>query len=181
VLASGNEGASWSGGPVDGVRDFVSVSAHEQAVAAASLDGVWLSSDEAAHWSRLPLPAWVTRIYSVSLTGDGALWLGTREGALRWTGKVPGSGTWEHVLNGLPGREVPAIRDEGGALLAVATGSQTAYVSRNQGQSWEAEPGAGFEVTGAIMQGETLYITTRHHGVLVRESGAAADLRPDGK
>jgi hypothetical protein len=80
------------------------------------------------------------------------------------------------VLNGLPAREVISIRAEGGWLLAAA--SNTVYVSRNQGQSWEAEPAAGFEVTGAVKQEERLYVLTLQHGVLEREPApSAAGLR----
>ena len=182
VLVSENEGASWSGGAVDGEKEFFAVSAHERRVVAATLRGVWESNDQAAHWSRLPLPEWVTRVYAVTVADDGTLWIGTREGALRWTRKSEGSPEWEHVLNGLPPREILTIRAEGRRLVAGATGSKTVYVSRDEGQSWKAEPAAGVEVTGAVLQGDTLYVTTRHHGVLVRESGAAGtSLRPGGQ
>jgi ligand-binding sensor domain-containing protein len=182
VLVSANQGASWSGGAVDGEREFFSVSAHDGTVAASTLHSVWQSSDEAAHWSRLPLPEWVTRIYAVTVTDDDTLWIATREGALRWTRKAQGTPEWEHALNGLPPREVLSIRAEGSRLVAGVAGSKTVYVSRDQGQSWKAEPAAGVEVTGAMLQGETLYVTTRHHGVLVRESSAAAAaLRPGGQ
>jgi hypothetical protein len=178
MLVSGNEGGSWSGGAVDGEKEFYSVSAHEGMVVASTLRGVWQSSDEAAHWSRLPLPEWVTRIYAVTITSDGTLWIATREGALRWTRKSQ----WEHVLNGLPPRDILSLRAEGRWLVAGAAGSKTVYMSHDQGQSWKAEAAAGVEVTGAVLQGETLYVTTRHHGVLVRESNASVTaLRPGGE
>jgi photosystem II stability/assembly factor-like uncharacterized protein len=171
VLVSENEGKSWRGGAVDGEKAFLSVSTHEQTVAASTMHDVWYSRDEAEHWSHQPVPGWVTRIYSVTVADDDVLWIGTREGALRWT---QSSGGWEHVLNGLPGREVTSIRAQGDLLLAAAVGSNTAYVSRDRGQSWIPEPGADFEITGSAMQGSTLYVTTRHHGLLVRESKASA-------
>jgi ligand-binding sensor domain-containing protein len=171
VLVSENEGKSWKGGAVDGEKGFLSVSAQGENVAASTMRDVWYSRDEAEHWSRQPVPGWVTRIYSVSIAADGAVWIGSREGALRWT---PGAGEWEHVLNGLPPREVFAIRDREGVMVAAVAGSKTMYVSRNQGQSWQAEPASSFEVTGAAVQGSTLYVTTRHHGVLVREMHAAS-------
>jgi photosystem II stability/assembly factor-like uncharacterized protein len=179
MLMSDNEGKSWSGGALDGEKVFFSVSTHGKTVAAATLRDVWYSSDEAAHWSRQAVPAWVTRIYSVTATNDDTVWIATREGALKWTRHEKGTdatgetGVWEHVLNGLPAREVTSIRRQGELLLAVAAGSKTVYVSRNQGQSWKAEPAAAFEITGASMQGDALYVTTGHNGVLVRESHTA--------
>jgi hypothetical protein len=171
VLVSENEGKSWKGGAVDGEKSFLSISSHDDAVAAATLRDVWYSSDEAEHWSHQPVPAWVTRVYSVNIANDGAVWVGSREGALRWT---PGKGEWEHVLSGLPGREVFSIHEKDGVMLAAAAGSKTMYVSRNQGQSWKAEPASSFEVTGAAVQDGTIYVTTRHHGVLVREMQATS-------
>ena len=182
MLVSANEGASWSGGSVDGEKEFFSVSANMGTVAAATLHGVWQSSDGAAHWSRLPLPEWVTRVYAVTVTGDETLWIATSEGALRWARKAKGNPEWEHVLNGLPPREILSIRAEGSRLVAGAAGSKTVYVSRDEGRSWKAEPAAGVEVTGAMLQGEALYVTTRHHGVLLLEGSAPATaVRPGGQ
>jgi hypothetical protein len=73
------------------------------------------------------------------------------------------------VLNGLPVREVTWIRAADGLLLAAASGTKTVYVSHDQGQSWKAEATTAFDVTGAVMQGNTLYVATRHHGILARE------------
>lgn len=178
ILVSDNEGKSWTGGPINGEKVFFSVSTHDQTVAAVTLRDMWYSSDEAAHWAREAVPGWVTRIYSVTVAKDDVVWIATREGALRWTPKAnggsqdasPANREWEHVLNGLPAREVTSIRVEGELLLAAAAGSKTVYVSHNQGQSWKAEPAASFEITGASMQGDMLYVTTRHNGVLLRES-----------
>jgi photosystem II stability/assembly factor-like uncharacterized protein len=80
------------------------------------------------------------------------------------------------------GLRLPPRLSEGGWLLAGAADSGTVYVSRDQGQSWEAEPETGFEVTGAVRQEERLYLLTRQHGVLEQESAAAAvDVRPGGE
>jgi photosystem II stability/assembly factor-like uncharacterized protein len=189
ILISVDQGGSWSGGAVDGEKNFYSVAARDRTVAAASLREVWYSSDEGEHWWRQPLPPWVTRIYSVAVAGEDEVWIATREGALRWRRTAAGTGQWEHVLNGLPAREVISIRAEDGWLVAGAAASNTVYVnrdmnqdaSREQGLSWEAEPPAGFEVTGAVLQGENLYVISRQHGVLEREPAAsAAELRSGG-
>ena len=187
LLISGDQGGSWSRAAVDGAslgeaRDFYSVSVRGRTVAAATLHQVWYSSDEGEHWWLQPLPPWVTRIYEVSVAGEDELWLATREGALRWRRTAPGVGEWQHVLNGLPAREVVSIRSEDGWLLAGAAASDTVYVSRDQGQSWEAEPETGFEVTGAVRQEDRLYVLTRLHGVLEQEPDpAAAQARPTGE
>jgi ligand-binding sensor domain-containing protein len=170
VLTSDNEGKSWSGGAIDGEKAFLSVSARDQTVVAATAREVWMSHDEAAHWTREAVPAWVTRIYSVTVAEDGAVWIATREGALRWLSYAQGDGVWEHVLDGLPAREIRSIRAEGGRMLAAVDGAKTIYVSRDQGKSWKAEPAAMLEITGAAMQGKRIYVTSRHNGLLAEES-----------
>jgi photosystem II stability/assembly factor-like uncharacterized protein len=174
VLVSSDEGKSWSGGAVGGEKAFSSIASHGRSVAAASLRDVWYSSDEAEHWVHQPVPGWVTRIYTVTVSEDDVVWISSREGALRWTRNAEGSGAWEHVLNGLPAREVTSIRAANGLLLAAASGSNTVYVSHDQGQSWRAEPTTTFDVTGAVMQGDTLYVSTRHHGIMAREMSQSA-------
>ena len=166
LLVSENQGKSWKGGALDGQREFISVASHGEAVVAASLRGVWYSRDEGEHWSQQTLPNWVSRIYSVAIASDGAVWIGTREGALRQT---PDSATWEHVLNGLASREITWLRADGDFMMAVSAGSESLYVSRNQGKQWMAEAGSGFEIAGAVRQEGILYIATRHHGLLARE------------
>jgi len=169
VLVSNNQGVSWSGGALDGEKEFYSVSARGRTVAAATLRAVWRSDDEGVHWLRQPLPAWVSRIYSVTVARDGRLWVATREGALSRRPNAPRA-EWEHVFSGLPGLDVTSIRAQGDWLLAAA-GQNAVYVSRDQGQSWRTVPVAGLEVTGEMMQGETLYVISRQHGTWVHTAG----------
>jgi len=174
ILHSDNEGMSWSGGPIEEEKSFFSVAAHDQMVVVASVSGVWVSANYAQHWLRQPLPPEVTRVYSVTITHDDAVWVSTREGAFHWIRKSFDEGEWEHESNGLPAREVTSIREQGDLLLA-AVAANTVYVSRDQGQSWKVvAPPSAFEVTGAVMQGDALYMISRHHGVLALEPDALA-------
>ncbi len=166
-----------AGGPVGGETSFVSVSAHDGVVAAASVRGIWYSANYAQHWNKQPLPPEVTRVYSVTVTSKDAVWAATREGALRWIRRTLDEGSWEHVTNGLPEREVTSIREQGGVLLATVAASNCWYMSRDGGKSWSASQPVEFEVSGAMLQGGTPYITTRHHGMVVREPEAAAGAR----
>jgi len=172
ILHSDNEGASWSGGPVGKENSFVSVSAHDEVAAAASVREVWYSANYGRHWTLQPLPPEVARVYSVIVTGDDEVWAATGVGALRWIRKSLDKGSWEHMTNGLPAREVTSIREQDGLLLAAVAASHSWYVSRDRGKSWSASAPAEFEVSGALMQGGMVYVSTRHHGVLVREAPA---------
>jgi uncharacterized protein YfiM (DUF2279 family) len=154
---------------------FLSVSAHDGVVAAASVREVWYSANYGQHWSRQRLPAEVTRVYSVTVTDEDTVWAATGAGALRWVRKSLDEGSWEHVTNGLPARAVTSIREQDGMLLAAVAASDRWYVSRDRGKSWKASEPAEFEVSGAVMQGGTVYVNTRHHGVLVREPEESAE------
>jgi photosystem II stability/assembly factor-like uncharacterized protein len=117
----------------------------------------------------------VTRVYSVTITQNDEIWLSTREGAFRWIRQPSDEGAWERRLNGLPDREVTSIREQGALLLAAAASNTVVYVSRDRGQSWKAAaPASDFEVTGAVLQGKALYMISRRHGVLARETDALA-------
>ncbi len=178
VLTSSNHGKNWSTAEVKGEKGFFSISVHERTAAAATLREVWLSGDDGAHWTHHPVPGWITRIYCVTVGGDDVPWIATREGALRWVRDAQGEGEWEHVLGGLPSREVTAIRAEGDLLLAAVAGSNTIYLSRNHGQNWKSELAAPYEVTGAAVQGDSLFLATRHHGLLVKDFSPSADRGP---
>lgn len=176
VLHSDDQGASWSGGALDGETTMRSVSAHDRVVAAASVHDVWYSPNFGQTWRRQLLPAGVTRVYSVTVTSDDALWVATREGALRWHRRSLDEGTWEHVENGLPTRDVTWVREQGMRLLAAADDFRNLYVSHDQGKSWKpCDPAAPFDATGAVLQGGNLYLTTRNHGVLLREPELGAN------
>ena len=177
ILVSDNHGASWSGGAVEGEREFYSISVHDHSVAAATLRSIWFSSDEGEHWSAQPLPRWVTRVYSVTVVDKDELWASTHEGALHWRRNAAGGGDWERVLNGLPERDVISIRADDGWLLAAAAGSRTVYVSRDHGKSWSPETAASVEVIGAVRQGERLYLISRQQGVLERNSDTVTATR----
>lgn len=169
ILMSDDYGITWSGGPVEGRKDFHSIAVRNHTVAAATLREVWYKSATASRWSLQPLPSWVTRIYAVSLASDDEIWAATREGALRWQRTGPASGKWEHVLNGLPTRGVISIRAQNDLLMAAAESYDRIYVSRDHGGTWQTEPALGWEVVGALQQGDALYVISRQHGILVRE------------
>ncbi len=166
LLMSQDLGKSWQGGPFDGEKELLAVAARGALVATVGLHEVWQSQDEGQNFVRLTLPAWVTRLYGVAIAADGALWVASREGALRYEGS---SNTWEHVLAGLPAREVTSIRAQDDLLLATADGMESVAVSRDQGKSWQVQSATGYEVSGAVMAGGRLYLATRHHGVLAQQ------------
>ncbi len=80
LLTSRDQGASWQGGPVLGLGEYLSVTVHGDVMAAARADGVVLSRDGGLTWWPMGLPKMLTRIRRVMFSPDGTLWLGAREG-----------------------------------------------------------------------------------------------------
>jgi len=80
LLTSRDHGATWQGGPVAGSDEYLSVAAHGAVMAAARRTGAAVSTDAGQTWAHVEIPAGITRIYRTAFSGDGKLWLGTREG-----------------------------------------------------------------------------------------------------
>jgi photosystem II stability/assembly factor-like uncharacterized protein len=80
ILTSHDLGATWQGGPVMGVANYLSVAARGTTLAAARTDGVVISTDGGLTWMPIGIPRMLTRIHRVQFSGDGTIWLGAREG-----------------------------------------------------------------------------------------------------
>jgi photosystem II stability/assembly factor-like uncharacterized protein len=98
LLTSRDQGASWQGGPVLGMGEYLSVTVLGDLMAAARADGVVLSKDGGLTWWPLGVPTMLTRIHRVAFSPDGTLWLGAREGVYfshdlgkswLWIGRLP--------------------------------------------------------------------------------------------
>ena len=98
LLTSRDQGASWQGGPVLGLGEYLSVTVHGDLMAAARADGVVLSKDAGQTWWPMGLPTMLTRIHRIVFSPDGTLWLGAREGVYfsedqgktwLWIGRLP--------------------------------------------------------------------------------------------
>ena len=83
LFTSSNEGKSWSGGPVLGKNDFVSVQSDGELVVAATRGEVVFSTNGGTTWQQAALPANVSVIRGVTVTPDAQIMVASREGAFR--------------------------------------------------------------------------------------------------
>jgi photosystem II stability/assembly factor-like uncharacterized protein len=177
LYISKDEGRNWRVADAQGQRYFVSVDAQADTVAAATLTSLLVSKDKGKTWTAVATPRWVSAVFSVAVLPD-AIWLATREGALR----SPDSGaTWEHVLSGLPSRNIGAIRydEENRRLLAISSSGEL-FESRNAGQTWRRFD-AGWVVRNVIPSHGKLLAITAFDGILMlREDSAKASLGGGG-
>ena len=80
LVTSHDQGATWQGGPVMGVGEYLSVTVHGEDFVAARNDSVVISKDSGQTWWPMGVPTMLTHIHRVAFSPDGTLWLGAREG-----------------------------------------------------------------------------------------------------
>jgi photosystem II stability/assembly factor-like uncharacterized protein len=142
LLVSTNDGKSWSGGPVLGKQDLVSVRGNGDLVVAATRMAVLLSADSGISWTQATLPSYLT-IRGVTVTPSAQILVAAREGAYL---SSDGGATWQHILNGLPDKNISSVTyDESGKrLLATSTVTGVVFESQDGGRNWSRGPDAGY-------------------------------------
>jgi photosystem II stability/assembly factor-like uncharacterized protein len=160
-----DEGKTWRGGPVLGNSDFIGLQADGDRVLAITRSSLVISEDGGNTWKSAQLPAYLTGVFSLAIAPEHVVWLATREGAFRTS---DWGATWEHVLGGLPPRQVYNVAwdAQGKRLLAIA-GRGALYSSADAGQNW-TEIDAGFRVISWTANRGRLFAATAFDGVVVQ-------------
>jgi photosystem II stability/assembly factor-like uncharacterized protein len=170
LFISVDRGRKWYGGMVEGETEFIAVnSLSEGMVSLVAPKRAFLSRDQGKSWTEVTYPKYVTGLYSLTAMPDGSLWLATREGALHST---DAGNTWQHVLGGLPPRDVFAVRYDAGSqrLLATALYAHTVFESKDDGHTWQRTPDTGVSIRTALdYQGRILAAST-YNGLFLQQS-----------
>jgi photosystem II stability/assembly factor-like uncharacterized protein len=159
LFTSLDQGKSWSGGPVIGKNEFVSVQASGDLMVAATRTNVLLSTDGGTSWQQAGLSSYITSLYGVTITPDAHILVASREGAFR---SSDSGATWEHLLNGLPDKNISSITyDQGGKrLLATSTATGVVFESHDGGHSWHRGPDSGYPLRRiSVVRGRFLAAT----------------------
>jgi photosystem II stability/assembly factor-like uncharacterized protein len=167
LFTSSNEGKSWSGGPVMGKTDFVSVQSDGDLVVAATRGEVTFSTNGGTTWQTATLPANVRVIRGVTVTPDAQIMVASREGAFRSTDSGT---TWQRMLNGLPDREISSISYEESdkRLLATSMATSDVFQSSDGGQTWRRGPDSGYPLRLISVVGGRFVAATPFDGVIVQ-------------
>jgi photosystem II stability/assembly factor-like uncharacterized protein len=176
LYTSSNQGKSWTGGPVLGNTEFVSAEADGELIAAATRNNVFVSNDGGATWQQGHLSQWVTSIRNVTIAPDQQIIVATREGAFR---SSDAGASWEHMLNGIPDKNVSWVSyDQAGRrLLATSMATGVVFESRDGGRSWHRGPDSGYPLRRISVVHGRLFGATPFDGVIAepeRESSSAS-------
>lgn len=165
LYSSDDEGKTWRGGPILGAHDVIAIRIEGETIAAVTPQQLLLSSDSGTTWSPAALPEYVTALHSIEFA-PGAMWIATREGALR---SFDHGESWEHVLNGLPHRDVLAVTYDAEArrLLVTAAGAVDVFESTDSGRNFHPL-GAGWRVRGVLTNNGRVFGRTAHNGVIIQ-------------
>jgi len=165
-FTSANQGKSWSGGPVMGKQDFVSVQANGNLIALATRSNVLVSKDEGKTWQDSSLSSYVSSIRGVTIA-DEQIMFASREGAFR----SPNAGSgWEHMQNGLPDKNISSISYDqtNKRLLATSTETGVVFESVDAGQTWTRGPDTGYPLRHISVVHGRFLAATPFDGVVIQ-------------
>ena len=172
LFTSSDRGKSWSGGPVMGKNEFVSVQANGDLVVAATRTNVLFSKNSGASWQQAGLSSYITSLYGVTITPDLQILVASREGAFR---SSDSGATWEHMLNGLPDKNISSITydQSGKRLLATSTATGVVFESHDGGRSWHRGPDSGYPLRRISVVRGRLLAATPFDGVIEQPESEA--------
>ena len=167
IYSSTDQGKTWKGGPVLGQQDFVCVRAEASTVIAATRSSVLVSNDHGATWKPAGLPSYVVGIRGAAIATDNQFLIAAREGAFR---SGDGGATWEHVGNGLPGKDITSVSFDAThkRLLATSDATGVIFESRDGGRTWQRGPDSGFPLRRVSIIGGRFVGATPFDGVILQ-------------
>jgi photosystem II stability/assembly factor-like uncharacterized protein len=173
LFTSVDQGKTWTGGSVMGKSDFVAVESNGDMIVAATRTNVLYSSNGGATWQQAPLSSYITAIHGVTLTPEGEILVASREGAFRSTD----SGTsWEHVVNGIPDKNISSISYDQSKkrLLATSIATGVIFESKDGGRSWHRGPDSGYPLRRVSVVRGRFVGATPFDGLIVQPENEAA-------
>jgi hypothetical protein len=164
LITSHDQGATWQGGPVLGLGDYLSVTARGSDMVAARDDSVVISNDAGQTWFPMGMPTMLTHIHRVAFSSDGTLWLGAREGVY-FTRNLGKNWMW---INRLPLRDVDDLSyDPASRRVLVSSRSRDEiYAIDPRTMTWVFWP-TGYQIALIRVAGDHLVAVSLDDGVLV--------------
>jgi photosystem II stability/assembly factor-like uncharacterized protein len=172
LFTSADQGKSWSGGPVLGKKDFTSVQMSGELVVAATGNNVLVSQDGGTSWKQGSLASYVTTIRGVTITPEAQILVASREGAFR---SFDSGTTWEHMVNGLPDKNISSISydETSKRLLATSVATGVVFQSHDGGRTWHRGPDSGYPLRRISVVRGRFVGATPFDGIVVQPENEA--------
>jgi len=179
LFVSKDHGKIWMGGPVSGEKDFVAVQAQDELVVAATHSTVLVSQDSGKIWQPAVLASYPINIRNVAVTPDGQILVATREGAFH---SADAGKSWNHVVAGLPDKDITSVVIDGSHNRLVAICGQTGVVfeSSDSGKTWQRGPDSGFPLRRISVVHGRYVAATPFDGVIAQPDGQPQSASLDG-
>ena len=179
VFTSSDQGKIWSGGPVLGKTDFVSVRADHELVVAATHSAVVVSTDGGTTWKQTPVSSYVSGVFGVTLTPDAQIFAATREGVYH---SGDAGLNWDHVVNGIPAKDINSISydEHRKRLLATSSVSGVVFESNDIGRTWHRGADAGFTLRAVNSVHGRLLAATPFDGVVAQPDNEPQSASAEG-
>ena len=167
VYSSRDQGKVWKPETTLAKQDYVTVRAQGDSVVAATRSSVQVSNDSGATWKQADLPSYVVSIRGAAIAADGQFLVASREGAFR---SGDSGATWEHVLNGLPAKDITSVSFDFAhkRLLATSDATGVIFESQDGGRSWQRGPDTGFPLRRVGVMGGRFIAATPFDGVVLQ-------------
>ena len=120
----------------------------------------------------------MTSIRGVTVTPDSQIQIASREGAFR---SSDSGATWEHILNGLPDKNISSISVDGSRkrLLATSMAAGVVFQSSDNGRTWHRGPDTGYPLRRISVVHGRYVAATPFDGVIVQpEHDESASAEP---
>lgn len=172
IFSSSDQGKIWSGGPVNGEKEFISIRAEKELVTAATRSKVFVSIDGGTVWKQAILSSALhTHVYDVVISPDSRIFVATSEGGFR---SSDGGSSWERIKNGLPIQEVGAMTFDSQNKRLIAYSDGFVFESKDKGQNWRHLDDVGLGVARiSAIDGRLFAITSK--GALVAPDSLPED------
>jgi photosystem II stability/assembly factor-like uncharacterized protein len=171
IYSSADQGATWTGGPVLGQKEYRAVAAAGPMVIASQRTALAVSQDEGKSWQPLAMPEKLKWLQSIAIAGDGSLWLGGRQGVFY---SQDHGQSWTEMST-LPISDISGLSYDSDLKRVVVTSWASSWVlavdpANRTFKFWDT----GWKVRHVRSSGGRLLAATSYNGVVLEPQKGAA-------
>jgi photosystem II stability/assembly factor-like uncharacterized protein len=170
VYSTADQGATWEGGPVLGVKEYRAVAASGPMVIAAQRTALAMSQDAGKTWQPMAMPQKLNWLQSIAIAGNGSVWVGGRQGVFY---SEDHGQSWNEMTN-LPVSDISGLGYDPELKRVLVTSWGSSWVlavdpTNRTFKFWDP----GWKVRHVRSSGGRLVAATAYNGVVLEPQGAS--------